>query len=216
MVAETRRPASHAAYVQALLVGRTLPVIGLDMSANSTGVVVLDFALDVVYEGTIEPPCTGPERLHHIHQQLEMIARRYGPFDTMVREDYAVGATNKPYLLGEVGGIAQVALFRHVGRIVSVAPKQLKKFASGNAAASKAEVMRALELRRGFVTSNDDIADAYALALIGGAIAGYYAPKERAALEVLVALETEGSEDAKPKRKAMRRQASVLESELDV
>lgn len=216
MVAETRRKEPHSAHVQSLLRGRSFPVIGLDLSADCTGVVIVDRDLDVLYTGTIEPDGVGPERLYAIHVELTMLARRYGPFESMVREDYSMGSTNRPYLLGEVGGLAQVALFRHVGGIAHVAPKLLKKFATGNAAASKEEVMRANERRHDFFTGSNDIADAYVLARIGACLAGYATPRDRPSLEVLAELRRASVEGPKPKRKAMRRQASVLESELDV
>lgn len=217
MTVNAMRLPARTAYMPALLrQNPTLPVIGLDMSATSTGVVVLNHALGVDYACTINPSCAGAERLHEIYSVLTEIARRYGPFAAMVREDYAVGATNKPYLMGEIGGIAQVALYPHSGQIFEVAPKQLKKFVSGNASASKGEVMEAVKGRYGFETVSNDIADAYVLARIGACLSGYDARQERPALEVIHTIIHKTIDGVKPaKRRAIARGASVLSSELD-
>lgn len=216
-MANTRLPDSAPAVSRtSLLEGLGFSVIGLDMSATSTGVVVLSRELTVEYARTINPTCHGAERLYEIYATLTEIARRYGPFAAMVREDYAIGATNKPYLMGEVGGIAQVALYPHAGRVFEAAPTQLKKFASGNASASKGEVMEAVKGRYGFETESDDIADAYVLARIGACLSGYDARQERPALEVIHAIIHKAIDGVKPpKRRAIARRASVLASELD-
>lgn len=187
-------------------------VIGLDMSANSTGVVVLR-GTQLELAQLIQPGCTGPERLHEIYLALKSIAVAHGPFEIAVREDYAVGATNRPYLLGEVGGIAQVAVFSHTARIAHCAPKSLKKFATGNASASKGEVMDAVERRYGFCTIHDDLADAYALARVGLCLIGLETPTDRAALE---ALEVLRPEYVRPKKaRSSRRAASVTRHDLE-
>jgi Holliday junction resolvasome RuvABC endonuclease subunit len=213
---ETRNAGPTANMLAILARMPGLPILGLDMSANATGVVVLTNELTVEYARTIEPDCTGAERLHEIYATLTTIARRFGPFAAVVREDYALGATNKPYLLGEVGGIAQVALYPHTGRFFEVAPKQLKKFASGNASATKGEVMEAVKHRYGFATTSDDIADAYVLARIGACLTGYDTPEERPALEVIHAIIRKAIDGVKaPKRRAIARGASVLAHELE-
>lgn len=212
---ETRLPEGKSITVQQLLTGKGLPTIGLDMSATSTGVVVLNRQLVVDYARTINPVTDGAERLHEIYSTLCAIARRYGPFEAMVREDYSIRSTNRPYLAGEVGGIAQVAMVPHAARIFAAAPKQLKKFASGNAEATKGEMMAAVKARYGFETESDDIADAYVLARIGACLAGYDTPKERPALEVFAAITTAAGAGPKPKkRRAIARGASVLPHEL--
>lgn len=189
-----------------------MAVIGLDMSANSTGVVILRDG-EVELARLITPKTVGPERLHEIYMELKSIAVSHGPFEVVVREDYAVGATNRPYLLGEVGGIAQVAMFTSAERIVHCAPKTLKKFATGNASASKGEVMDAVLRRYGFDTIHDDLADAYGLARIGLCLAGFERPRDRAALEALEVLQPEYE---KPKRaKASRKPASVTAADLE-
>lgn len=215
MAQESRLPEGKSITVQAMLSGKGLPVIGLDMSSQSAGVVILDRATNVLFQGTITPKMDGPERLYVIYTELIELVRRYGPFDTAVREGYSMGSTNKPYLTGEVGGVTQAALYPRAGRVLEAAPKQLKKFAASNASATKGEVMEAVKHRYGFITACDDIADAYVLARIGACLAGYTTPKERAALEVLAAITAAGVEGPKPKkRRAIARGASVLAHEL--
>jgi len=141
--------------------------IGVDPSARSTGVVVLREDGLVLHAEALEVETTGVARLAEIRNRLADICRRYGPFDVGVRESYSLGSTNRPFLLGEVGGIVQLALHDYASRVEECAPKALKKFATGNASASKDEVMRAITARWGEHYDNDDIADAYVLARIG-------------------------------------------------
>lgn len=141
--------------------------IGVDPSARSTGVVVLREDGLVLHAEALEIETTGVARLVEIRNRLAAICKRYGPFDVGVRESYSLGSTNRPFLLGEVGGIVQLALHDYAGRVEECAPKALKKFATGNASASKAEVMRAVSARWDAHYANDDIADAYVLARIG-------------------------------------------------
>jgi len=195
-----------------------LPVLGVDTSATSTGVVVLSHELKVLYASAITPAGTGAERLRSIYMALDGIARAYGEFAVVVREGYAVGATNRPYLLGEVSGIAQVALLPHTDRLTECAPKALKKFFTGNACADKKAMMLAADARHGFKTTIDDVADAYALARVAACLAGYLRPTERAALEVIRVIEANdrGEEPAKPAKAPVRRRASVSAFELEL
>lgn len=141
--------------------------IGVDPSARSTGVVVLREDGLVLHAEALEIKTTGVARLAEIRDRLNGICGRHGPFDVGVRESYSLGSTNRPFLLGEVGGIVQLALHDNARRVEECAPKALKKFATGNASASKAEVMRAVSARWDAHYANDDIADAYVLARIG-------------------------------------------------
>lgn len=192
------------------------PVVGLDMSANSAAVVVLCPSERVLCATTIVPGVVGPARLHKIFLELTRITQTYGPFQVAVREGYAMGATNRPYLLGEVGGITQAVLYPYTGLLTECAPKALKKFAASNACASKREVMDAVRARYGFDTDSDDIADAYALARVALCLANYVKPSRRDELEVLEVIRA-GAETETPRRKKsvrVRKSASVQPYEV--
>lgn len=207
-----------------LQVAPSLSVIGVDPSATSMGVVILGSDMSERYAGTICPDSEGPERLMELFSALDELARIYGPFAVAMRESYAMGSTNRPYLLGEVGGITQLVLFRNSIALYECAPKVLKKFATGNASASKAEVMTAIGSRgRGwFDTDSDDVADAYVLARAAACIAGYAVTDERAALEALRTIQDSGNQSLVASKKAKRpkkrapRMPNLSKQDLDI
>lgn len=140
---------------------------------------------------------------------LSAIADQYGPFEVAVRENYAVGATNMPYLAGEVGGVVEITIYPRSGSFHHCAPKALKKFAAGNASATKKEMMASVLTRYGFATTSDDIADAYALARVAACVAGYATVTDRPGMEVLHAMATTAAEGPKKRRRSVRRSPSV-------
>lgn len=68
--------------------------------------------------------------------------------------------------LGEAAGVVKLRLFRMGVPFVLVAPKALKKFATGNGNASKDEMVAACKAAGG-VPANDDEADAFWLRRYG-------------------------------------------------
>ena len=82
-------------------------------------------------------------------------------------EGYAYGAKLNREKLGELGGIVKLAV-RHVLHTdpVSVPPTTLKQFATGSGKASKEQMVTAVQQFDPEIT-NDNLADAYLLALYG-------------------------------------------------
>lgn len=141
--------------------------VGIDPSANATGVVIVDAKGRPLLSELILPKCTGLDRLVFIRRRLNAIFLGMPPLKIGVRESYSMGSTNRPFLLGEVGGIVQLALHDYAERVEECAPKALKKFTTSNASASKDEMMIAIEERWGQRYVDDNLADAYALARLG-------------------------------------------------
>ena len=159
--------------------------IGVDPSANATGVVILDAEGAILFERTLTMRATGLARLVALRGQLREICEEHGPFDIGVRESYSLGSTNRPFLLGEVGGIVQLALHDSCRRVEECAPKALKKFASSNASASKGEMIAAVRDRWGVLYEDDNLADAYALARLGLSLLDERRVTRRDQLEVM-------------------------------
>lgn len=190
-------------------------VIGLDPSATSSGVVVLSPQLEVLHAAAITPASDGPARLRQIYNDVAEVSARFGPFAAAVREDYAILATNRPYLLGEVGGVTQAAVYPHTKALYACAPKALKKFLSGNASATKADMRVAAQSRYGFDSDCDDIVDAYGLARIAATLAGYASPVYRPSLEVVYAIRQAAAGGApKPRRAPRTRRQGVGDAEV--
>jgi len=89
-------------------------------------------------------------------------------------------------------------MFENEVPYVVVPPVSLKKFATGNASAEKEDMVEAAK-RAGFVTSDDNQADAFFLSQIARCYHLELAPPNRAQLEVLHSLRF-----PKPKKPARR------------
>lgn len=142
--------------------------IGVDQSANHTGVCVLSLENTVLLSELIEPSTKGTARLVYLYETLQKMLRPYSS-PVGVWESYSMGSVNQPFLLGEVGGIVQVVLASRCARVEKSSPKALKKFVTGNASASKSLMVSTIKTRWGesFIDDDDNRADAYGLAQIG-------------------------------------------------
>lgn len=176
--------------------------IGVDQSANHTGVVVLSEGGDLLCAATIEPLEHGLRdraRLRYIRDQLELLCREHGPFKVGVWESYSMESKHRAFLLGEVGGIVQLALDTHAEQVFSAAPAALKKFATGNHLADKDTMKRFVQTTYAAAFEDDNLADAYALAQLGRALLAE-APTTRKQAEVRAAIlagqRTQPSRDA--------------------
>ena len=143
--------------------------IGIDQSSNHTGVAVLNLAGELQLLELIEPKVKDTERLVFIRDTLRKLLRPFENAAIGVWESYSMGSVNRPFLLGEVGGIVQLQLFDLVGAqgVKACPPKVLKKFVANNASADKAKMMHAVHMRWGVELSDDNLADAYGLAQFG-------------------------------------------------
>jgi crossover junction endodeoxyribonuclease RuvC len=147
--------------------------IGIDQSANHTGICVLDDENHIRVLELIEPKgFRGTARLAFIRDELAKILRvqvtlRGERAAIGVWESYSHNSVNQKFLLGEVGGVAQLAIFDHADRVECCAPKALKKFVTGRGDASKDQMMAAIARRWSASITNDNLADAYGLAQLG-------------------------------------------------
>lgn len=144
--------------------------IGVDQSANHTGIAVLDIEGAVLCSALLEPKMVGLSRLVYIRDGLHEVLSGHKTAQIGVWESYSMGSTNRPFLLGEVGGIVQLALYDIChSRVEMSSPSALKKFITGDATASKRKMVTTIENRWGEVFENhdDNRADAYGLAQLG-------------------------------------------------
>lgn len=179
--------------------------LGVDTSANHTGLVILGLADNYpVLAHTIDVEKTqGPERLQLIRKTLEGLLAPYR-FRAAVREAYSHGSTHRAFLLGEVGGLATLAMYEKSDLYAECAPSALKKFASSDARADKDTMCRVVETRWGYKTDDDNLADAYALAQVARALQNPQACT-RPQLEVLATIRAAANgEKKKPRRAALR------------
>lgn len=157
-------------------------VVGLDLSLRSTGIAYADGHVRAVPTGKLR----GPERLAYI--AAEVVGAAHSA-EMAVIEAYAFGAQGRSaYALGELGGVVRLDLWRHGVAYWEVSPSALKVFATDNGGAGKATMAAAARARLGYLSDQDDEADALWLRALGLAALGFHvtadAPNERQAAVV--------------------------------
>lgn len=147
--------------------------IGIDQSANHTGVAVLSLDGSIQLLQLIEPQERGTARLLTIRTMLRSFLAPYAGAAIGVWESYSMESTNRAFLLGEVGCLAQMALADTVVDLEHVhgcPPTVLKKFVSNHGHSDKAAMKNAVHMRWGVQLEDDNLADAYGLARYGLAL----------------------------------------------
>jgi crossover junction endodeoxyribonuclease RuvC len=141
--------------------------LGVDPSLRSPGFALVDEAGVLVasaHHATRE--LRGAERLASLDDALLQFILPYREW--IVRcaiENYSIGSNNRPFDLGEVGGVYRLRLYRMSLDYVEVPPTTMKKFVTGNGSATKESVAIFLDRRFGIQLQQPDEADAAGLAL---------------------------------------------------
>ena len=158
--------------------------LGIDCSARATGLVIL--TSERKYNFTLIAPQKLREgaRLDRIYSAMEEFLSGES-IDLAVMETPSFRSTNKPFTIGEVHGVIKLLLVRRGIPLVGVAPKALKKYATGKGTSSKEEVYEAMR-EQGCPIRQFDISDAWAASLVGlDALLDECSPGTRAAYEVV-------------------------------
>jgi hypothetical protein len=180
-------------------------VLGLDMSLKHTGWCLANLASKARSNGLIEPgdKLKGMDRLNFLRQRVKNLAL-YGsvsglasgevtPIDAFLRqtplvqapiidclvliEGYAFSAKGSSGIsLGELGGVVRMALFDGNIKFVEVTPTQVKKFVTGAGNSPKNIMLKEMLRRFDEDLTDDNIADATALAYIGRMLVGDFLP----------------------------------------
>lgn len=145
--------------------------IGLDLSLTGTGVVVLDDNGKVLESDRFgykrkrdDSQYKKIERLVYIAHKVVDIAGRHLDFRLGI-ENYAYNAKGAQNDLGEVHGVVKVQLFiafDAVPDMIAVSSARKKALGKGRFK-SKSDIINAVN-ERGFLTSDDNVADAYVIA----------------------------------------------------
>lgn len=138
--------------------------VGLDLSLSSSGVACADGTLHVVGPGK----ATGPRRLSVIVDQLDRLIARGRPELAVLEGAAGVQYASTALVLGELRGAVKLRLFQRDVPVVEVPPASLKKWATGNGKASKAEMVAAAQTAGARIGAlEDDKADAFWLRRLG-------------------------------------------------
>lgn len=174
--------------------------LGIDQALGKTGVVVLSAEshrpqyLDTIRTGTAK----GAKRLQLIRDSLTRIIEAYGVRFAAL-EGYSIRSVNRPFDLGEVGGVVRLCFLDQRVEYVTVAPTSLKKYVTGSGRADKTNMRSATLEKWGIDIDQDDACDAYGLAHIARALREASPTTNRAELEVIQGLK------AGPKKKIITR-----------
>ena len=159
--------------------------LGIDASVRSSGIALINSG-DVVVKNIRPKKLKGSERLHYIYTEfVEFLKDKPSP-DIILMEGPSFSSTNKPYMMGEVYGLYKLACFSMFSKeILLPTPKELKKFLAGTGDATK-KSMTASATRMGCTTTQEDVCDAFAAALLGmDILQDRNTPGTRKALEVV-------------------------------
>ena len=137
-------------------------ILALDLSLSATGVCM------VGGESTVIDPKSkrGVERLAYIRERiggiLDIEKRDGREVQLAVLEGYSFGSHDKgARAIGELGGVVRLLLYYRCLPFVEVPPSNLKRYATGNGAASKDRVIQAAALRAGREFPDNNAADAW-------------------------------------------------------
>jgi crossover junction endodeoxyribonuclease RuvC len=163
--------------------------LGIDCSATSTGIVVLEANADkpkCLYEKIVAPKTLGIPRCTEHAQAVINAVEKFSP-DRIAIEGYGGGGKFMGSIikLVEVGTLVRFMLHAHEHRWLEPAPTQVKMFALGTGQGKKEQMMMQVFKRWGHEALNNDTADAYVLSCIGLGHAGRLSGMTQKMIEVL-------------------------------
>jgi Holliday junction resolvasome RuvABC endonuclease subunit len=154
--------------------------IGIDQSYSGLAFVVIDVDGNLVGENLakFEPKKhgSGIDRLLDIYTHILSLLYRYGDISQIVMEGYSAASKFGREQAGELGAIVKLAIREHfdpddpTGYPTIIQPTSVKKFTTGSGATKKSGMMLAVYKKWGYSTTDDNLADAYALARIARAL----------------------------------------------
>ena len=138
--------------------------LGIDPSATGTGLTLLGSDGSCVVHLVKPRKLRDCERLQYISEDIKNFIGGKN-IVLCVYESPSYGSTHKEFILGEVLGVIKLTVSALGIPMVGSAPTQLKKYLTGSGRASKKSVVdNAVKL--GCVSSQEDICDSYAAALL--------------------------------------------------
>lgn len=154
--------------------------MGLDLSVTATGLMVIDSDLNIIKQETIETKSVGKhwydlaDRRYYITNKIINTVFEYKLAHICI-EDYAVVHAKAAIPIIELGGCVKDSLrayFISSSPIYFVPPTTVKKFVTGIGNANKIEMATHITNKYGVMFKNDNIYDAYGLALFSMALDG--------------------------------------------
>ena len=151
--------------------------IGIDTSLTGTGIVVLENG-KITKQQLIkskpsgDKPVNEVKRIQKIVEEIELIVSEYMPRIAVIEGLAYLAKGTSLVQLAALNYMTRAMLMNYHIPFVIVFPTTLKKFATGNGAAKKDEILLATFKRYGVTIMDDNEADAYNLSQIGLALLG--------------------------------------------
>lgn len=163
--------------------------VGVDTALAKTGVCILRDN-----QAELSLICTrglrGAQRLSYIDAAIRELIDSAGNPVLGAVEGGAFDAGGRLFQLGQVQGIAQLALYQAGIDLIEVAPNRLKKFFANHGGAKKDKMIEAAKHALGVEELDDNLADAYALASLAEAY-HLQKPQTRKQAEVILDVDVE-------------------------
>lgn len=158
--------------------------LGIDASVRSSGITYIN-GNKIEVKNIVPKKLRGAKRLNYIATEFTSFLDGLQPPEIVIMEGPSFFSTNKPYLMGEVYGIFKLLIMQKYNKEVLLpSPKELKKYLCSSGDATK-EQMKKGATALGCPSSQEDICDAYAAALLGiDVLCDTNTPSTRKALEV--------------------------------
>lgn len=162
-------------------------ILGIDPGTTGMGFAILDPAPDppvVVDRGLIPTPKVGTtaERLVAIADAIDALIARHRPTHLALERLYFNKNVKTAMVVAEARGIALVCAARASLSVAEYTPQEVKLSVTGSGSADKAQVQRMLHLVLGLAEpiTQDNVADAVAIALTHAQRARFSAAVARA------------------------------------
>lgn len=144
-------------------------IVSLDLSLSATGLCLIDSGT-AISGSLIKTDKRDLSRLDEIESVtcnwLDMAIDLHRQRLVVILEGYGF-STQFGILLGELGGIIRLALYRRNIETYTIQPTSVKKFITGQGKGEKSMVMKELYKRYSLDLNDNNLADAAALAIMG-------------------------------------------------
>lgn len=148
-------------------------ILGIDPSTRM-GLVVLDYEpwqeggktsfVRTLYQAEYKSKHTGMQRLGDIGQRIIDLIGKYEP-DLVGLEGYSYGSKFNHESMYSIGTVIRYFMWQNEIDYKEIPPSTLKKFVTGKGNAKKDLMMVNVYKNWGFDSANDNVVDAYALAM---------------------------------------------------
>ncbi len=145
-------------------------IMGLDLSTTNTGLYLLGKDLDKGYIIKPKAKLCVNERIDFIVHILLQAIVSYAPALVVLEEPIIGRNSHGSLILAQLGGIVRYQLRLDLVRYIEIYPSTLKMYITGRGNANKEEIKEAIELEFQKIIDNDNVADAFGLAMIGQAV----------------------------------------------